>query len=354
MVWVLFSMAAVFASLGLLCYMAVEFSWKSVGAYFSTAWLKPTLSILKWLSGTVAVLAKSIETSDQQLATWTAYIVLAGLLLWELVDNRSSIKRDADKKSAEEASKERDAAYELVRDQGYLRTKLLVSLGELVAHKKQRALGTLGRISEGAFSRDIRGAHLAGLSPHDQRLLILQTLTSFLHELLPRCEESERQNFRVGFYVEKEGRMEPVESWDHRRKARQFLTSYERVPDKFRLSCENKAAYAVQCVKQRKLLIVPDCLDDGTYYFPEQAGYLKSLIAFPIIDFVRAKQPIAASIVVDTNVEGFFSEEDRPTIESYMEQFALQLDLEAVAEMLLTTSGVSSSGKKGHRKQKPG
>jgi len=350
-IWVFFVLAVGFAFCGLLIWIVVELAWQWARPVFSTAWPKPTLSILKGSSGMLGIVSKGIETPSQQLATWTAGIFLVGLLFWELIDNRSTAKRDTDKKGEEEDFKRREADFASVVEQAYLRTKLLASLGEVVAYKKQRVLSIVRRVLDGGFSRNAPDAHRAGLSPQEQTLLILQALTSFLHESLPRCENSERQNFRVGFYVERNGRMEPKESWDHRRKARQFLTSYIRFPDKFNLACENKAAYAVRCIQERKLLIVTNCLEEDACFHVNQENYLRSLIAFPILDFIDLKQPIAASIVVDTDEEGFFKEEDRSTIESYMEQFALRLDLEAVAEMLLSPVGVSSRGEKGRRKE---
>lgn len=346
MIWFFFVTSLLLAFTGLTAWIWVEFFWTSVPKVLSSSQIKIMLSLLKCISGIMLVIAKFSGTADHILSVTAAVLAFFALLFWEITALRADLRREAD----------RDAVtfdLTIAKETVFSGMKLIGALGQLVAYKRQRVLGTIRQIKQAGVPRARLSLFRSGLSPDLQTLLILQSLALFLRELLPRVVESDEQNFRIGLYMEDRGVMRPVKSWDHLKKDEQFLQSYNESVDHFRINCSDRPACAVRCLKEG-LLIVGFCESGLIYYHERQKNYLKSLIAYPIGDYLNQDgEKVAASLVVDTNVAGHFKEEDRETIKSYMGQFALLLELEAATVSLFYLGG-SSSGTKQDKPKKSG
>ena len=122
----------------------------------------------------------------------------------------------------------------------------------------------------------------------------------------------------------------PLDGFDLQTKKHQPFISYLEHERRFRLDNTADPAHAVLCVRGCRMLIVPDCAVDPAFkYFSEEQQYrLKSMVAYPIIEFRQAPQKAAAALVIDTDSAGHFKEEDREAIEFFMGEFAARLILE--------------------------
>lgn len=90
------------------------------------------------------------------------------------------------------------------------------------------------------------------------------------------------------------------------------------------------------------MLIVENCeLDEDFQFFNErQRNYLKSMIASPIKDLcLDGVNPVQTALVIDTNIPGYFREEDRPSLEIAVREFAVRLSLEYAVSRLVSEIG---------------
>jgi len=350
------SIAACFLSLficivGLFVFILVLKFWSTVSPYYSKIWIKRTLTLIKGVSAVPAFWAKDVTGSDRGVARLAAFWGIVGLIVWELIDLLASDKHGDEeaawKKKFGDLLKEKIA----IERQSYIRNKLIAYVSQLISYKRERICEAIGQICNGPSRGNRNKACHAGLGPSDQILHSLQLLSLFLVDLLPANEQRDSQNFRIGFYVENNGVMAPVASWDHRRKQRQFLRSYKEAPDKFRLDADDPA-YAVRCVRENCLLIVPDCASEASFFHDGQKNYLRSLVAYPILDCCdKLGRQTVASLVIDTDVAGHFTEKDRPTIQTYMEQFARRIEFESTVKVLLQAAAERHHGEQRQKKR---
>lgn len=86
------------------------------------------------------------------------------------------------------------------------------------------------------------------------------------------------------------------------------------------------------------MLLVPDCSTEPTFqrFEPGQESHLKSLVAYPILDYGESVgADVPAALVIDTDATNHFREEDRETLGILLREFAAHLSLEdAIREAL--------------------
>jgi len=272
-----------------------------------------------------------------RLATFVAMLGLFDLLVVDAAVSYADAIKDRERKLKDEELSRREADQQALSRQSMIRLKLIALLGQLVNTKAERIWDTWRLMTgKGSFKNDRAAAHFNGLNPKEHIVVVLQQLALYLIDFMPDTDEADKQNVRVGLYVALNEKLEPIASWDHLKRQKQFFTSYHKWPNKYHLGCQENPSCAVRCIREEKLIIVPDCKDGLSFYHDGQRNYLRSLIAYYIADFCdREGKRVQAALVIDTNVAGFFKEEDRTTIESYMEQFAIRVKLEALIGRLL-------------------
>jgi hypothetical protein len=120
------------------------------------------------------------------------------------------------------------------------------------------------------------------------------------------------------------------------------FTSYREHEHFFRLNNTSHVSHTVQCVRGRTMLIVPDCGEakaqgDLVFFNDKQPNYLKSLVAC-YIGQVRGQDGAVreAALVIDTDVAGFFKQEDAQSFKFIIEEFSARLALE-LSLLALTT-----------------
>ena len=68
----------------------------------------------------------------------------------------------------------------------------------------------------------------------------------------------------------------------------------------------------IQSIRKREMLIVSDCTKEANFYFREdQKCYLKSMVSHPFKLGLNLKELVDAALVIDTDVPGYFKEDDR-------------------------------------------
>jgi hypothetical protein len=338
--------ALVFACLlrafGIVALFLISLIWHKIEDWYQEWWAKVGLTAARGIGAAIAILSayslkslsaevasaalskQAAELAKQAEATqstiWFAaqIVAVAGYAVWEICawlgDYRS-------KGTVEKVGQ--------LRRQGVFRTRLLTALRGLVNEKRHRLQQVITRSGTGTLPR-VKEA----LSPTQHVGLLLRELVFFLREQLPDTEESQHQNFRIGLYVSKDGSMFPIASFDLKHRDRDPFSSYREFHEHFRLDRADAGSLVVRCVREKRMLIVSDCLKEKfVFYREDQKTYLKSIVAFPILLLGGADQ--MAAIVIDTNRAGHFKEEDRESIEMFMDEFAARLDLEAFLDRVL-------------------
>jgi hypothetical protein len=110
--------------------------------------------------------------------------------------------------------------------------------------------------------------------------------------------------------------------------------------ERFNIHTTVKPSQAVICIQQGTLQIVPFCKEAHDFYFnDEQKNYLKSLAAYPIKNYgPDQRSPIKCCLVIDSDQEGFFEEEDRKELDLILEHFGHRLCLEGMRRELIGRS----------------
>jgi hypothetical protein len=317
--------------------------WPLVEPLAQRSGAKPAIAGCRFCLVIVGAFGKNIaDDSPAGQATWwwlaTTITCGVGWLLWEVVDWWGGEKLKGTKVTVEQTHLEQldgmKGRFQEVLDQAenarqlaLFRVHLLTALRFLVHEKSQCIYKELAESTPKASIGWARDA----LSPAKHIAFALDQLALFFHQQLPEGEGRTGHNFRVCLYVESNGKLSPMDGFDFEKRMRHPFGSYVRHEQHFRLDNTTDPAHAVRCVQTRSLLIVPDCATDPVFrYLDEgQRTYLKSMVAYPIIDFRRAPQGNAAALVVDTNRPGHFREQDREKIERILEEFAARLIMES-------------------------
>lgn len=328
--------AGVVALLGLAALLLVTFRWGWVERHYRDVVAKVAVAVFRAVAGGAAVLARSHPTveggwSDQP---WVATIALAifGYFFWEVAgavgDSRSRASKEARgtaRLEEIEALKKDcgDAVLAATRSEW-----LLAHLREPINHELQRIRRVIAQTVASRVSvQQVR----EGLDSDGQIRTILESLSGLFRLDAISAGGNIKQNFRVGLYVEEAGRLEPRDAFDLATKSHTPFASPRTHPERFRLDTEAGPSHAVRCVRQGQTLIVADCEADwGFQYFEDvQPNYLKSMVAYPLQDCrPDGIRIVKAALLIDTNVTGYFREEDREVIESRIHEFALRIELE--------------------------
>ncbi len=249
--------------------------WLTVQNFYSAARSKHVTTIMKFFSGAIAFWSRSASTADKDIATIATTVGLIGLCTWELVGLQGDAQVEAGKKRY-------DKDLHILKEESYLRIKLLAALAGLVHQKKQHIWKEIERRMTDTSHNRI-GSARDGFDVDRHMLTIIQQLAAFLRDQLPQVDESVEKNFRVGLYVEKSGMMVPIVSWDMLKRRESFFTSYQKYPKYFKLDCEDRPSCVVRCCNSRDILIISDCESElADFFHEEQKKYLKSLVAYPI------------------------------------------------------------------------
>ncbi len=122
----------------------------------------------------------------------------------------------------------------------------------------------------------------------------------------------------------------PLEAFDLATKSHEPFSSYEKHAERFRLDNAQNASHAVRCIHEGRVLIVADCgAEAGFYFHDKQQHYLRSMVAYPIVGFCPdGVTPASAAILIDTDIAGFFNEDDREMLELLLREFVTRIDLE--------------------------
>ena len=211
---------------------------------------------------------------------------------------------------------------------------LLAHLREPVSHELQRVRRVVAHTEGSRVSiQQVR----EGLDSEAQIRTILESLTGLYRFDVNSTGGTIQQNFRVGLYVEEAGRLVPRDAFDLGTKSHTPFLSPRTHPEHFRLDTEAAPSHAVRCVREGRTLIVSDCKKEPAFeYFGEvQESYLCSMVAYPLRDCRPDGVNVArAALLIDTNVAGYFREEDREVIESRIDEFALRIELEYAIRVL--------------------
>lgn len=292
---------------------------------------KYLIAFMRLVSGGVAFFSNpSVNHDVANSGDWPAVSLVAAFswFTWECVQ----ILAEKKAKVALDALDELDRAVSF-------RTLLLTTLRRMVQVKKKRIEDELS-IPDPRSQPILRARR--SLDPKAQIYLALEQMALFLRTLHrdPDSEEALHQNFRIGLYVALNDRMQPLEAFDFNNPSSQPFTSYRETEQHFRLDNNDRPAHAVRCVREGRLIIVPDCAaakpEEFTYFRDAQRNYLRSMIAYPILPFRAADGTMtSAAVVIDTDVAGHFKEEDRRLIQFFMDQFAARLTLETLLVALM-------------------
>jgi hypothetical protein len=222
------------------------------------------------------------------------------------------------------------ARLKVANQEGAARAGLLAIMSQLVEAKTLR-VQTVGR-ENGYKNRRISIAEEA-LNPPRQINEILQATIRFCQLQLDPAD-TPKTSFRVAFYLEVGGYLSGMHDAIHSIGPRRSLSSFERHRHHFCLNNDDWPAQAVRCVKENRLLVVSDTVEEeekGTFRFfrDDQREYLRSLVAFPVSGAVdRRGNPVKASVVIDTDRPGFFTEERWDLLRESMRCLATRLALE--------------------------
>lgn len=216
---------------------------------------------------------------------------------------------------------------------------LLTHLRELVNEKRQRVRQALATVGQRASIQQVR----AGLAPEEQVHVLLEWLASLFHyQAIHFDRNRHNQNFRVGLFAERDGRLEPLDAFDLNTRRHDPFSSYAQHADRYRLDNTASPAHAVRCVREGRTLIVADCEAEPEFEFfhERQRHYLRSMVAHPLAGFCPdGVNQASAALLIDTDEAGFFREDDREMLEVLLNEFVTRINLEyALAGLIGSTT----------------
>ena len=277
-----FYSSIVAAALGAFALVMVWWGWAWLGPRYREFWAKCAVAFFRAMAAISAVAAK-VSTPKAGVSPWeqpwtsTVFIAIAGYLLWEvagavgdhkfklskektIADHKKEVDAllvthqealDAAAQELEDADQDReDAEFEAVRLR-WLLTHLRLSVNE----KRER----VRRIAQSsAVTRASIQQARDGLSPEDQLHVLLQMLASLFHyEATHERGSRHDQNFRVGLFAERDGRMEPLDAFDLATRSHDPFSSFEQHADRYRMDNGVNPSHAVRCVREGRSIIVP-------------------------------------------------------------------------------------------------
>jgi hypothetical protein len=331
--WLPDLLSILFTALGLVsvaCLVWIVAQWQKIGALVSDLWPKVVVEAVQLCAAGVSIGGAFAVASDKPDWLRPAVASAGCLAGWKvvqiLVDNRAKSVDRIQKRELERAIRE-----------GTLRTRLLSVLRAAVNQKVKRLRKQLRRRRAKPSIRQVREA----LTPEPHLNDLLESLAVFFLAQLPESEAPSR-NFRVGVYLDRDGIMTPVHAVSLKDPGHNPFTSYESHVGRFRLAPENtQPANVVVCVRQKGMVIVGDCEEaarEGEFHFFDDAqpSYLRSMAAYflgEVCDERGTMKP--GALVVDTDVTGFFQENDRDSLEFCFREFGARLKLEILLHPLI-------------------
>jgi hypothetical protein len=315
--------------------------WSWIEPWYQEHWTKIAVAFFRAVAAFSALASKSIPL-DPQKAPWdqpwvvTILIAVLGYLFWELAAACGDVKlKRAKEKMAEEHKKEigelkqrvsqasqdrEDAEFEATRN-GWL----LTALRELVGFKRQRI-----RVAATDARASIGQARM-GLGPNEQVRILLEGIANLLRlQAVAEDRTRHNQNFRIGLVAEKDGRLMPLAAFDLASKSHEPFSSYANHAERYKLDNAKNPSLAVRCIQEGHALIVADAeAEPGFYIHDLQRRYLRSMIACPLERFCAdGITPTQAALLIDTDVVGFFHEDNREMLELLLKEFVVRIDLE--------------------------
>jgi hypothetical protein len=332
------------ATAGAVVLTLVLFRWTWIEKIYREFVAKVAVAFFRALAAAAAIMSRASPSVsggplDQPWAL-TIVISVVGYLLWEVTGAYGDhLYKLAKEKNAAEYNEEIETLTQ-DRDDAESEAKklnwLLTHLRELVSQKVQRVRKVAG---QAAGSRASINQAREGLAPEEQIRIILESLASFFRMDVVSQGGNIGQNFRVGLFVEKDGRLQPLDAFDLSTKRHKPFTTPDSHIERFRLDNASNPSHAVRCVVEGRMLVVSDCANEPTFeYFEEkQRSYLRSMVACPLNECYpdginRAK----AALLIDTDVTGYFQEDDKEMIESQIREFVVRIDLEYAIRGLTT------------------
>lgn len=320
---------------GLIALVAVTCFWSRVAPYYKEAWAKGAVAVFRAVAALIAIATRFAPTDLtkpflEQPWAMTTLVAVVGYLLWELTgvigDQRY---KGAKEKTAEDYQKQIDEATQDREDAEFQAMRfgwLMTHLRQLVNVKRQRVRGVAQTLGDRVTIQHARD----GLAPYEQVRILLEWLASlFRMQAVYQDGSRHNQNFRIGLFAERDGRLIPLAAFDLVSRSHEPFSSYDRHADRYRLDT-TAPSHAVRCIREGQTLIVPDCAAVPDFYFHDgQALYLRSMIARPIASFCPdGVTPVRAALLIDTDVAGFFQEDDREMLEILLTEFVARIDLE--------------------------
>ena len=278
--------------------------WRKAGDIVGDWWPKPAAEIIQVLSALTSIGTTFASIDDR--ATWIrpALTAWASLLVWKLlqilIDRRMKIADRTDKAALQRAEAESE-----------LRTRLLAALREAVNRKVKRLRREVGRKREKPSLTQVRNA----LTPQPHLEEMLDALAVFLKEQLPPKRRS-GSNFRVGVYINREGTMTPIHGVSLDDAGYNPFRSHSAHQEFFQINGVAKPASVVISVREKRLVILEDCLaletsGEFSFFNDNQRSYLRSLVAYYLGEVCLEDGTMTeATLAIDTNLPGFFKEED--------------------------------------------
>ena len=352
----MFYVSVVVAALGAAALVLVSCFWRYVTPYYRDTPAKLGVAVFRAIAAVAALTSKftpspnpsqipdvipplSVVDFLSQHGVASCLTAILGYLAWEVTGIIGDVRWKAAK---ERTTAEQDAEVSALTSE---RDDAILSydrLARLVSHARTLTVIKLRRIrGVVAGSQNTRAAVStirSALSPDTQVRAILESLALLFRTDVVRGRGKYDQNFRVGLYVEQSGRLVPLDAFNLNSRIPEPLSSHHIHADHFRLEAVTDHSHAVRCVLEDRTLIVADCASDETFRFfsESQASYLKSLVAYPIRQFCTdGDEFVRAAILVDTDVTGFFREEDREMVELRLKEFAARLELEYAIRRLV-------------------
>jgi len=353
------------AGLGVVSFLLVCFGWSWIRDIYREFLAKCAVAIFRLIAAVSAVTAKvaspeaGVPLWEQPWAT-TVLIAATGYLFWEVAgaigDHKSKLSKEktlsdhkreiedlinAHQQELSLAKQDRDdAEFEALR-LNWLLTHLRRSVSEKRQRVRREALANIGVRPTIQQARN-------GLAPDDQIQILLELLASLFHyEAVQGDFRQHNQNFRVGLFTERNGRLEPLGAFDLNTRDHEPFSSFEQYADRYRLDNDTNPSHAVRCVREGRTIIVPDCAaEPGFEFFNEkQRKHLKSMVAYPLSGFCPdGVNPARAALLIDTDKPGFFSEEDREMVELLINEFVLRISLEYAISRLTGSQATQKGG----------
>lgn len=331
--------------------LAVVFWWKHVQNLYQDTYTKLTVEAVQILTVFAAIGGTYAAIEDK--ANWRP-TAIAGAICFSLakvtqiIADRKSKQLQADLQAQVEEWRRKA---ERAEAEGVNRTRLLTTLREPVRRKYLRVRSEVEQCAlrkQGASIKHIRRS--LACRQHIEDLLL--SLALYFRAQGPQAEQAEHHyQFRIGLYVEVNRVMQPLYGVSSKDLNYDPFTSYRTIEHFFNLDTTAHASHTVRCVRDKQLIIVPDCAEAErrgqlVFFHPQQRTYLKSLAACYLGQMCSTKGGLGeAALVLDTDKAGFFKLEAETSLKLTVEEYSARLSLESGLLALTSIKGTKSHDK---------